>query len=136
MLCFQFSGIYLRIDFCTYSGFKFRIIHQLFNNFCYRIIYFFFVPLLPVITFMTIHIIPMLAGIIKIILIKCSVFFLLTVYISIHSLSTNWTFKNSGQNMFMLQTMDFLMLYSIYISFLFCQVPIIFGNNGFVNTIT
>ena len=40
----------------------------------------------------------MLAGIIKIILIKCSVFFLLTVYISIHSLSTNWTFKNSGQN--------------------------------------
>ena len=62
-------------------------------------------------------------------------FFVLAVSlgdIAIHALTAAWAFQNTGQDVCMVWIIDLFPLERIDLALFLCQIPIFFGNDGFV----
>ena len=52
--------------------------------------------------------------------------------IAVHTLATAWAFQDTGQDVGVIWIVDLFPLKGIDLALLLCQIPIFFGNNGFV----
>ena len=55
--------------------------------------------------------------------------------IAVHTLAAAWAFQDTGQDVGVIWIVDLLPLKGIDLALLLCQIPIFFGNDGFVLTI-
>ena len=135
MLSVQLLRINTLSDVLLNLRFKFWIVHQLTNYFFYSCVDFILTPLLTVSTLVTIHKSSVLAGIVKIIFVVSAVRMLFTIYIAIHTTSTDRTFYNSRQNMLVIQAVGFDVGNTSFLSFFMHLIPQFFCNNCLVNAI-
>ena len=52
--------------------------------------------------------------------------------IAVHTLTAAWAFQDTGQDVGVIWIVDLFPLKEIDLALLLCQIPIFFGNNGFV----